>query len=155
MTKIMDVVISGLNSQADALAAELEAQDVEGLESFRKPLEIYSFLLLWIITSAELFHPPKSVSAAKENTRGRQSKVKQTAAKDQDTHWDYAPQLQNAFDVMCKILKLKLVKVWTLTSERDSFVRFQFWEDRADFSVYIRDLRTLLRRMSLDLKTMP
>jgi condensin complex subunit 1 len=126
MTKILDVVTSGLNSQGDALAAELETQDAEGLESFRKPLEMYSFFLLWIITSAESFTPAKSISGAKESGRGRQSKAKQSVTKDQSSHWDCAPQLHTAFDVMCKILKLKLAKVWTLTSEKDSFVGFPF-----------------------------
>ena len=114
----MDVIVSGLNSQAEALASELDSPDAEGLESFRKPLEMYSFLLLWIITCAESMGPQKPSSASKETTRGRQPKAKQAA------YWDSTPQLQTAFDVMCKILKLKLAKVWTLTSEKDTFVRY-------------------------------
>jgi condensin complex subunit 1 len=124
MTKLMDVLVSGLNNQAEALASELESPDAEGLDSFRKPLEMYSFLLLWIITSAESMGTQRSTTTSKETTRGRQSKAKQAAAaKDQASHWDYTPQLQTAFDVMCKVLKLKLAKVWTLTSEKDTFVR--------------------------------
>lgn len=120
----MDVIISGLNNQAEALASELESPDAEGLDSFRKPLEMYSFILLWIITSAESVGSQRSTSTSKEMTRGRQSKAKQVAAaRDQAAHWDYSPQLQTAFDVMCKVLKLKLAKVWTLTSEKDTFVR--------------------------------
>jgi condensin complex subunit 1 len=121
----MDVIVSGLNHQAEALASELESPDPEGLDSFRKLLEMYSFLLLWVITSAESIGAQKSTSGSKENTRGRQHKTKQaTAAKEQTAHWDCTPQLQTAFEVMCKVLKLKLVKVWTLTSERDTFVRY-------------------------------
>ena len=127
MTKLMDVVVSGLNAQAEALASELESPDAEGLDSFRKSLEMYSFLLLWIITCAEVMGSQKTASAVKEPARGRQSKAKQSGAssvKDQICQWDYTPQLQTAFDVMCKILKLKLAKVWTLTSEKDTFVRY-------------------------------
>jgi condensin complex subunit 1 len=123
----MDVIVSGLNAQAEALASELESSDAEGLDSFRKPLEMYSFFLLWIITSAETMATQKSGSGSKEGGRGRQSKAKQAAAsKEQATHWDYTPQLQTAFDVMCKILKLKLAKIWTLTSEKDTFVRYLY-----------------------------
>ena len=125
MTKLMDVIVSGLNAQAEALASELESPDAEGLNLFRKPLEMYSFLLLWIITSAETIGAQKSVSTSKEPARGRQSKTKQAAsaaAKDSPAQWDSTPQLQTAFDVMCKVLKLKLAKVWTLTSEKDTFV---------------------------------
>jgi condensin complex subunit 1 len=123
MTKLMDVIVSGLSNQADALASELDSPDAEGLDSFRKPLEMYSFLLFWIISSAETIGLQKS-AATKEPARGRQSKAKQAAAaKDQAANWDHTPQLQNAFDVMCKILKLKLAKIWTLTSEKDTFVR--------------------------------
>jgi condensin complex subunit 1 len=121
----MDVIVSGLNAQTEALALELESSEAEGLDSFRKPLEMYSFLLLWIITSAETMATQKSASGSKETGRGRQSKAKQAAAsKELITQWDYTPQLQTAFDVMCKILKLKLAKVWTLTSEKDTFVRY-------------------------------
>ena len=124
MTKLMDVIVSGLNNQADALAAELDSPDAEGLDSFRKPLEMYSFLLFWIINSAETIGSQKSTTTAKETTRGRQSKAKQSAAAwDQATSWDHTPHLQTAFEVMCKILKLKLAKIWTLTSEKDTFVR--------------------------------
>lgn len=124
MTKLMDVLVSGLNNQAEALASELESPDAEGFDSFRKPLEMYSFLLLWIITSAESMGTQRSTTTFKETSRGRLSKAKQAAAaKDQASHWDYTPQLQTAFDVMCKVLKLKLAKVWTLTSEKDTFVR--------------------------------
>jgi condensin complex subunit 1 len=125
MTKLVDVIVSGLNSQAESLASELESPDTEGLNSFRKPLEMYSFLLLWIITLAEGPGSQQSSSGSKESTRGKQSKAKQASSpKDQTVQWDYTPQLQTALDVMCKILKLKLVKVWTLTSERDTFVRY-------------------------------
>jgi len=124
MTKLMDVIVSGLSNQADALASELDSPEAEGLDSFRKPLEMYSFLLFWIISSAEMIGSQKSTTTAKEPARGRQSKAKQAAAaKDQVINWDHVPQLQTAFDVMCKILKLKLVKIWTLTSEKDTFVR--------------------------------
>jgi condensin complex subunit 1 len=133
MTKLMDVIVSGLNSQAEALASELESPDAEGLDSFRKPLEMYSFLLLWIITCAENISTHKSTSTIKETTRGRQSKAKQAAAaKEQATHWDYTLQLQMAFDVMCKVLKLKLAKVWSLTSEKDTFVRYRSLQISAD-----------------------
>lgn len=125
MTKLMDVIVSGLNSQAEVLASELESPGAESLESFRKPLEIYSFLLLWIITSAEAFTTHKNNASVRESTRGKQGKGKQSAAaKEQAAQWDCTPQLQTAFDVMCKVLKLKLAKVWTLTSEKDTFVRY-------------------------------
>jgi condensin complex subunit 1 len=124
MNKLLDVLISGLNSQADAFAAELESPELEGLESFRKPLEMYSFLLFWIITSAETVATQKNATAAKETSRGKQSKAKQkTTSGSQNQAWDYTAQLQTAFDVICKILKLKLAKLWTLTSEKDTFVR--------------------------------
>ena len=121
----MDVIVSGLNSQTEALASELESPEAEGLDSFRKPLEMYSFLLLWVITSSETISSQKAVSSSKETRSGKQSRSKNGASgKHQAVHWDSTPQLQAAFDVMCKILKLKLAKIWTLTSEKDTFVRY-------------------------------
>ena len=151
MTKLMDVIVSGLSSQADALASELESPDAEGLDSFRKPLEMYSFLLFWIISSAETVGSQKPTTS-KETTRGRQSKAKQAAAaKDQTINWDHTPQLQTAFDVMCKILKLKLAKIWTLTSEKDTFVRYSIRVTiESNAIVCILDLHTWLQRTRLD-----
>jgi len=121
----MDVIVSGLNSQAEAFATELESAEPECLDAFRKPLEMYSFLLFWIITSAESVSGQKSAAGPKENSRARQSKAKQNSTNNDQNHsWDHTPQLQTAFDVMCKVLKLKLAKLWTLTSEKDAFVRY-------------------------------
>ena len=36
--------------------------------------------------------------------------------------WDSAAQLQSALDVMSKVLKLKLGKIFLTTSERDTFI---------------------------------
>ena len=156
MTKLMDVIVSGLNAQTEALAAELESSDNESLESFRKPIEMYSFLLLWIITSAETIATQKSASTSKETARGRQSKAKQAAAaKDQSVNWDYTPQLQTAFDVVCKILKLKLVKVWTLTSEKDTLVRYILPLSKGLRSAYILGPHTSWQKANQDLRTLP
>jgi condensin complex subunit 1 len=135
----MDVIVSGLNAQAEALASELESPDAEGLDSFRKPLEMYSFLLYWIVTCAETLATQKAASGSRDGGKGRQSKAKQAAAaKDQAAPWDYTPQLQVAFDVMCKVLKLKLAKVWTLTSEKDTFVRYCNPMGVGNYSLYTR-----------------
>ena len=141
MTKLMDVIVSGLNNQAEALASELESPESDCLDSFRKPLEMYSFLLLWIITCAETVAAQKHNASVRES-RAKQSKAKQSAAsKEQAAQWDCTSQLQTAFDVMCKVLKLKLAKIWTLTSEKDTFVRFLPRYDAPDFSQLVHPTR--------------
>jgi condensin complex subunit 1 len=37
-------------------------------------------------------------------------------------HWDSSAQLENALATMCKVLRLKLAKIFLTTSERDTFV---------------------------------
>jgi len=39
-----------------------------------------------------------------------------------DGNWDSSAQLQTALDTMCKVLKLKLSKIFLTTSERDTFI---------------------------------
>lgn len=155
MTKVMDVIVSGLNSQTEALASELESPDAEALESFRKPLEMYSFLLVWIISCAEAVSTQRNSASARESTRSKhgKSKAAAAAAKGQAAQWDCTPQLQTAFDVMCKVLKLKLAKIWTLTSEKDTFVRFVPRRIHTDaFIVYLPDPHISSQRQKLGSK---
>jgi condensin complex subunit 1 len=54
--------------------------------------------------------------------RGRGKPKKGASNKDKDGSWDSATQLQSALDIMCKVLKLKLSKIFMTTSERDTFI---------------------------------
>ena len=120
LSKIFDLIVSGLSAEADAVHNEFETEDQEASQDQRKLLEMYAFLLQWAVTVLEVKAAEKSISApAKGRGTGKGTKSK-TGAK--DSSWDISSQLQAALETMCKTLKLKLGKIFVTTSERDTFV---------------------------------
>lgn len=110
--------MSGLSAEADAANNDVDSPDEqEAIAHHKQLLEIYAFLLQWTIAGVEAKAAEKSSTAPL--ARGR-AKPKKGAAKEEA--WDSAAQLQAALDIMCKVLKLKLSKIFLTTSERDTFI---------------------------------
>lgn len=123
LSKIFDLIMSGLAAESDAIAHDLEnPEEQEMITHHKSLLEIYGFLLQWTIACVETKAAEKSSTAPVSRARGRGSKAKTAAAKDKDASWDSAAQLQIALDVMSKVMKLKLAKIFLTTSERDTFI---------------------------------
>ncbi|KAH8645685.1 condensin component [Xylariales sp. PMI_506] len=122
LSKIFDLIMSGLAAEADIINHDLENPDEQEIIAHHKALlEVYGFLLQWAIACVETKAAEKSSSAPVARARGKGAKSK-AAGKDKDGSWDSAAQLQSALDVMCKVLKLKLGKIFLTTSERDTFI---------------------------------
>lgn len=123
LSKIFDLIMSGLAAESDAINHDLENPEEQEMISHHKSLlEIYGFLLQWTIACVETKAAEKSSTAPVSRARGRGGKAKTAAAKDKDGSWDSAAQLQIALDVMSKVMKLKLAKIFLTTSERDTFI---------------------------------
>ena len=118
LSKIFDLIISGLSSEAEAVYNELETDEQDAFGHQKQLLEMYAFLLQWSISVVEVKAAEKP-SGGPVKGRGAGKKPKGTA---KDGTWDSSAQLQTALDTMCKVLKLKLSKVFVTTSERDTFV---------------------------------
>ncbi|MCJ1437198.1 Condensin complex subunit [Xylographa pallens] len=121
LSKILDVIVSGLSTEADIINNELETDDQDAVQHHKQLLEMYGFLLQWSISAVETKAAEKPASGAPARARGAAKGVK-TKAASKDSTWDSKSQLQSALDTMCKVLKLKLAKVFMTTSERDTFV---------------------------------
>ena len=120
LSKVFDLIISGLSVEADTVQHELETEDQDSFLHQRKLLEMYGFLLQWAISAVEMKVVEKASTApAKGRGAGKGAKAK---AGGKEGTWDSLPQLQTALDTMCKVLKLKLGKIFVTTSERDTFV---------------------------------
>lgn len=121
LSKVFDLITSGLSTEADIIHNDLDSDEAQELLSHHKQLlEVYGFLLQWTIAAVETKAAEKSSSAPA--VRGRKTKGKKAAAGDKDGNWDSATQLLTALDMMCKVLRLKLGKIFLTTSERDTFV---------------------------------
>ncbi|KAK9473298.1 armadillo-type protein [Dipodascopsis tothii] len=112
--KLADLIISGLSGQADISKQLIENDEHEMFGRQRRLLEMYSFLLHWAVTAVE--------QAFAEQVPRSRTRNKNTAQDDSKVVKEVANQLQNFLDVMCKVQKLKLSKLFLTTSERDLFV---------------------------------
>lgn len=120
LSKIFDLIVSGISSEADAVNNELETNEQDASLHKKQVLEMYAFLLQWSISVVEVKAAEKPSGApTKCRGSGKGAKSKVTA---KDGNWDSSAQLQIALDTMCKVLKLKLGKIFVTTSERDTFV---------------------------------
>ena len=116
---MLDVVISGLSAEADVVNNDLEVEEGDALQHHKQILEVYGFLLQWTIAAIETKAAEKPASTTAARGKGGKGAKAKTASKD---GWDSAAAVQNALDVMSKVLKLRLVRVFTTTSDRDTFV---------------------------------
>lgn len=120
LSKIFDLIMSGLSAEADSVHSDIDSPDEQdSVPHHKKLLEIYAFLLQWTIAAVETKAAEKSSAVPASRGRG---KPKKGAAKDKEAAWDSATQLQAALEIMCKVLKLKLSKIFLTTSERDTFI---------------------------------
>lgn len=118
LSKIFDLIVSGLSSEADAVHNELDTDEQDAFGHQKQLLEMYAFLLQWSISVVEVKAAEKSSGGP---TKGR-SAGKKSKGITKDGTWDSSAQLQTALETMCKVLKLKLGKLFVTTSERDTFV---------------------------------
>lgn len=119
LSKIFDLITSGLAAEADAIHHDLESDEQDLLAHHKQLLEIYGFLLQWTIAAVETKAAEKSSTAAPARGRGK-PKGKKDVGK--DGSWDSSAQLESALGTMCKVLRLKLGKIFLTTSERDTFI---------------------------------
>lgn len=121
LSKILDLVVSGLFAEADTIHHDLETDGQDVVEHYKRLLEIYAFLLQWTLAAVET-KSAESTAAASTTRSKAQGKSAKSKSGGKDSVWDSAPQLQTALDTICKVLKLKISKMFLTTSERDTFI---------------------------------
>ena len=124
LSKILDLIASGLAAEADAVNHDIEAGE-DNLQDLvahhRQLLEVYGFLLQWTIAAVETKAAEKSHSSGAP-ARGRGKPRKDAATATGGKAWDSSAQLEATLATMCKVLGLKLGRVFLTTSERDTFI---------------------------------
>lgn len=118
LSKVLDLVVSSLSVAADLANADIEADEQDALPHHKQLLEVFGFLLQWTIAAVETKASEKQASAPS----GRGRKPTGRAKTGKDGPWDPTQQLISAMDVMSKVLKLKLVRIFVTTPERDTFI---------------------------------
>ena len=119
LSKLFDLITSGLASEAEMISNEIETEDQDASRQQKQLLEMYAFLLQWCVAAVEVKAAEKSSSAPVKGRGGKGAKSKSQA---KDGAWDSAVQLQAALETMCRVMKLKLGKLFMTTSDRDTFI---------------------------------
>ena len=117
--KILDLIVSGLSAEADVVLHDLESDEQDVLHHHKQILEMYGFLLQWAISVVEVKAAEKSTTAAPTRKAPKGAKSKGSP---KDGQWDSTGQVQVAMETMCKVMKLRLNKIFPTTSDRDTFV---------------------------------
>ncbi|AEO60291.1 condensin component-like protein [Thermothelomyces thermophilus ATCC 42464] len=119
LSKIFDLITSGLAAEADVIHHDLESDEQELIAHHKQLLEMYGFLLQWTIAAVETKAAEKSSTTVPTRGRGKPKSRKDLG---KDGTWDSTAQLETALNTMCKVLRLKLAKIFLTTSERDTFI---------------------------------
>ncbi|CAG8557907.1 14373_t:CDS:10 [Ambispora leptoticha] len=134
MSRILDTIISGLQSEVENTARDIDANDEETFPSHRESLEMYAFLLGWIINQAETKAASKNTSVTAGSSMGEESAVNARGSvsgrgkgkkipKTSDSEgWNWPAQKIIALELIASILDLGINKIWTSIHERDTFV---------------------------------
>lgn len=119
LSKLLDLVVSGLSVEADIIHGDLESDEQDGIQHHKQLLEMYGFLLQWALSAVEVKAAEKPAEAAPARRgAGKSSRSKST----KDGNWDWTAQIQISMDTMCKVMKLKLSRIFMTTSDRDTFI---------------------------------
>ncbi|KAF9117197.1 Condensin complex subunit [Mortierella sp. AM989] len=127
-TKVWDIVLSGFNSEIISTAQDLEINDQDMYMQHRDPLEMYGFLIFWIIGITEQKATSRAAAAEKTGKSAR-GKGARSAKENDDTvegTSTWTTEKQKAMDLMSKCLELHLSKIWTATHEKETFISLFF-----------------------------
>lgn len=113
LAKVLTIVSSGFSNEADIANQDVENDEQETLAQHKHLLEMYGFLMQWCISAVETKAAEKPATAARKGGKGTKKTV---AAEDSTAH------IQTAMDVMCRVMKLKLNRIFSTTTDRDTFI---------------------------------
>ena len=120
LSKLLDLIVSGLSVEADIIHGDLESDEQDAIQQHKQLLEMYGFLLQWALSAVEIKAAEKPAEAAPARRGTGKSAKSKTSAK--DGNWDWTPQIQISMETMCKVMKLKLGRIFLTTSDRDTFI---------------------------------
>lgn len=119
LSKLLDLIVSGLSVEADIIHGDLESDEQDSILHHKELLEMYGFILQWALSAVEL----KAAEKPAEPVPARRGPGKSGRSKTtKDSNWDGTAQIQVSMETMCKVMKLKLSKIFLTTSDRDTFI---------------------------------
>jgi condensin complex subunit 1 len=138
LPKILDSLLSAMTSELDATLRDLnlvEANDADidrsVIDAHRTALDMYAFLILWLVGVGEKVGTVDEEGAAPSTAKARKTSKSTTAAKattkskKKSNSWTWSDQIPSVLSLLGRVLKLlPSAKVWTSTADRDSFIGY-------------------------------
>ncbi|KAF9959343.1 Condensin complex subunit [Modicella reniformis] len=122
----MNGMFLGFNSEIASTAQDLDINDQDIYMQHREPLEMYGFLIFWVIGITEQKATSRAAAAEKAGKgRGKGSRSAKENEVEQGTS-TWTSEKQKAVELMSKCLELQLSKIWTATHEKETFVSLSF-----------------------------
>ncbi|KAF9276148.1 Condensin complex subunit [Mortierella alpina] len=127
-TKVWDIILSGFNAEILSTAQDLEINDQDVYMHHREPLEMYGFLIFWVIGIIEQRATSRAAAVDKTGkpTRGKGSRSTKDGEGAEEGIITWTAEKQRAMDLMCRCADLALSKIWTATHEKESFLSLFF-----------------------------
>lgn len=104
--------------------------DQSTITAHKNALEMYAFLLLWLVGVGEKVGGKDEDGTTTTATKGKRAPAKGTKAaatgkttKKKTSAWSWVDQIPSVLSLLSKVLKtLPSSRVWTSTAERDGFI---------------------------------
>lgn len=135
MNKILDSISSGFSSQVDSTLRDVDTQDQQTAMAHKIPLEMYAFLLHWFVNVADdtkssgedeiaaLAAPVKSRRGRGGKAAGGKAGTSRAQASKRSEEWTWVENIPPTLALICKVLRLKTQRLWTSSTDRDTFIK--------------------------------
>ena len=133
MTKLLDSLSSGLQSELEATLRDIDAGDQETYTTHKNMLEMFAFLLHWFVTAAEKVKVSEDDTAPPPPTKSKRGRGGKAAGSGRTTSksskktneaWTWEDQIPNTLALTATVLRqLQTQRLWITTAERDTFVK--------------------------------
>ncbi|KAI9146442.1 non-SMC mitotic condensation complex subunit 1-domain-containing protein [Paraphysoderma sedebokerense] len=121
-SRIFDILTSGLKNLYDIVSNDISNNNVQNFESDRTALEMYMFLLHWLLIEAQnkassAQQAEKAAALTKTKARGRGK-----AKKDDNDDFDWESYRKQSLKIMADYVHLKLSKIFPSGNDRDLLI---------------------------------
>ncbi|KAL7340777.1 condensin complex subunit 1 [Rhodotorula toruloides] len=124
LSKLFDAITSSFSSLLDSLRAVDSPTDHSSYRSFKDPLEIYAFFVMWCVRVGEKIGAKAGEAEGGRGKKPAASKSKsKTKSSAKDATFSWPSQIPDILGVMVKALRtIKTERIWVTTAERDEVV---------------------------------
>ncbi|KAI9250588.1 non-SMC mitotic condensation complex subunit 1, partial [Phascolomyces articulosus] len=128
-------------AEVKATSDDLDNSEKDTFTNHRQSLEHYGFLVYWILIVSDESSTSSITVSGTTSSKPKKGKSRGTEVTDWSAH------KIKAFDLIARLLDIKITKIWTLTPERQTFIglftkpAFQIFEDPATSKSHTKEIK--------------